>query len=132
MRRWFRRARGAALCAAAIAAAQPAAAQETRVFTLKALMELCRANDATRQQACAGYVTGVRHTLGIFKNTLKDRLALCIPNTVNNKDFKDGFMAWAEKNPGEFERSAVSGVIKSAFARYRCGAAPGGEKPFEF
>ena len=132
MRTWIRAA-GVALCAAAGAAAvQPAAAQDTRVFTLKTLLELCKSGDAGRQQACSGYVTGVRHTLGIFKNSMKDRLALCVPNTVSNKDFRDGFVAWAENNQAEFERSAVSGVIKSAFARYRCGATPPGEKPFEF
>ena len=128
MRSWHHRAAAAAL--SAIVLTQPAAAQQNRVFTLKDLYELCKSIDAQRQSACSGYVTGVRHTLDTFKNTLKDRIAYCIPATVNNKDFKDGFVAWAEKNRGEFERAAVRAVVKSAFERYPCSGSPA--KPFEF
>jgi hypothetical protein len=125
---WRIGAAGAAL-AAALAGA-PVAAQDGRVFTLKQLYEICRAGDASRQSACSGFVTGVRHTLDVFKNSLKDRLTVCIPATVDNRAFRDNFLAWAEKNPGEFGRSAVRGVIKSAFERYPCTRGPG--KPFEF
>jgi hypothetical protein len=128
MRTWLHRAPGALLVALLLAG--PAAAQQNRVFTLKELYELCKSSEVPRQNACNGFVTGVRHTLDTFKNTLKDRITYCIPATVNNKDFKDGFIAWAEKNRGEFERSAVRGVIKSAFERYPCSGSP--QKPFEF
>jgi hypothetical protein len=112
-----------------LALAQPAAAQD-KVFTLKELVELCKSSEAQRQSACSGFVTGVRHTLDVFKNSLKDRVGYCIPRTVNNREFRDGFVAWAERNPNELQYAAVRGVIKSALERYSCGkTAP---KPFEF
>lgn len=118
---------GAVLLATALAS--PAAAQD-KVFTVRELVGLCKSSDATRQSACSGFVTGVRHTLDVFKNSLKGRVAYCIPRTVNNRDFRDSFVAWAERNPGEAEHAAVRGVIKSALERYACGnTAP---KPFEF
>jgi hypothetical protein len=49
---------------------------------------------------------------------------------VNNRAFRDGVVAWAERNPGEHRFAAVRGVIKSALEQYACGGtAP---KPFEF
>jgi hypothetical protein len=114
---------------AGLALASPAAAQG-KVFTLQELHALCTSSDAQRRSACEGFVAGVRQTLDVFKGSLKDRVRYCIPASVNNRDFKDGFVAWAERNRGEFERAAVRGVIKSAFDRYPCGnTAP---KPFEF
>lgn len=113
----------------ALTLALPATAQD-RVFTLKELVELCKSSEARRQSACSGFVTGVRHTLDVFKNSLKDRVAYCIPRTINNREFRDSFLAWAERNPGEHQYAAVRGVIKSALERYSCGkTAP---KPFEF
>src|SRR5262249_18626750 len=85
----------------AIALAGPAAAQD-RLFTVKELVGLCKSGEAQRQSACNGFITGVRHTLDVFKNSLKDRVAYCIPRTINNRDFRDGFLAWAERNPNEF------------------------------
>ena len=121
------RAAGGAL--AALALAQPAPAQD-RVFRLNELVALCKSSDAQRKSACSGFVTGVRHTLDVFKNSLKNRVAYCIPRSVNNREFRDKFLAWAERNPGEHEHAAVRGVIKSALAQYSCGqTAP---KPFEF
>ena len=114
---------------AALALAQPALAQD-KVFTLKELYGLCKSSEAQNLSACSGFVTGVRHTLQIFKNSFKDRIGYCIPTTVDNREFRDGFVAWAEKNPREHEFAAVRGVIKSALERYPCGkTAP---KPFEF
>ena len=118
---------GAALVGMSVA--EPAAAQN-RIFTLQELYTLCKATDPQRLSACNGFIAGVRHTLDTFKVSLKDRIGYCIPASVNNRDFKDGFVAWAERNRGEFERAAVRGVIKSAFDRYPCGNAPA--KPFEF
>lgn len=115
--------------ALALALAQPAPGQE-KVFTLGELVVLCKSGDAQRQSACSGFITGVRHTLDIFKNSLKDRIGYCIPRTVNNREFRNGVVAWAERNPGEIRFAAVRGVIKSALEQYSCGkTAP---KPFEF
>jgi hypothetical protein len=127
MNTFFLRTAGSVLLA--IGTASSASAQD-RVFTGKELVSLCKSGDAQRQSACSGFITGVRHTLDVFKNSLKDRVSYCIPRTVNNRDFRDGFVAWAERNPAELEHAAVRGVIKSALARYNCaGTAP---KPFEF
>lgn len=119
---------GAAL---ALAAVQPSFGQDQQgVFTLGQLVALCKSADAQRRSACSGFVTGVRHTLDIFKNSLKNRVAYCIPRNVNNRVFRESVMAWAERNPGELRFSAVRGVIKSALEQYACaGTAP---KPFEF
>jgi hypothetical protein len=123
----FLRAAGGML--AALALAQPAPAQE-KVFTLKELVDLCKSSEAERQSACNGFITGVRHTLVVFKNSLKDRVNYCIPPAVNNREFRNGVMDWAGRNPNEHRYAAVRGVIKSAFERYPCGkSAP---KPFEF
>ena len=121
----------AALAAAlaGLALAPPAVAQG-KIFTLQELHALCTSTDAQRRSACEGFVAGVRQTLDVFKGSLKERVRYCIPASVSNRDFKDGFVAWAERNRGEFERAAVRAVIKSAFERYPCGNAPA--KPFEF
>jgi len=114
---------------AGLAAAEPAAAQN-KIFTLQELYTLCKSTDPQQLSACNGFVAGVRQTLDTFKASLKNRIAYCIPASVNNRDFKDGFVAWAERNRGEFERAAVRGVIRSVFDRYPCAnTAP---KPFEF
>ncbi len=114
-----------------LAAAQPLWAQEQqRVFTLGELVALCKSSEPQRQSACSGFVTGVRHTLDVFKNSLKDRVSYCIPRTLNNRAFRDSVVAWAERNPGEMRFAAVRGVIKSALEQHACsGTAP---KPFEF
>ncbi len=123
--------RWAGWAALALAAARPISAQEQqRIFTLGELVALCKSGDAQRQSACSGFVTGVRHTLDVFKNSLKDRVAYCIPRTVNNRTFRDAVVAWADRNPAEHRFAAVRGVIKSALEQYSCGGtAP---KPFEF
>ena len=129
MRTSFLRWAGAALLG--LAAAHPSAAQDQqRVFTLGELVALCKSGDAQRQSACSGFVTGVRHTLDVFKNSLKDRVTYCIPRTVNNRTFRNAVVAWADRNPAEHRFAAVRGVIKSALEQYACsGTAP---KPFEF
>ena len=104
----------------ALLLAEPAAAQQNRVFALKDLYELCKSTDAQRQNTCNGFVAGVRHTLDLFKNSFKERISYCIPAQVTNAEFKDGFLAWAEKNRGDFERSAARGVARSALERYPC------------
>lgn len=123
--------RWAGSAALAIAVIHPTVAQEQqRLFTLGELVALCKSADSQRQSACSGFVTGVRHTLDVFKNSLKDRVTYCIPRTVNNRAFRDSVVAWADRNPGEHRYAAVRGVIKSALEQYACsGTAP---KPFEF
>jgi len=118
VRTWLHRTSGAALLALLLA--QPAAAQQNRVFTLKDLYELCKSTDAQRQSTCTGFVAGARHTLDLFKNSFKDRISYCIPAQVTNGQFKEAFLAWAEKNRGDFERSAARGVARSAIDRYPC------------
>lgn len=119
----------AGLALATVAFGWPAAAQN-KVFTLQDLHGLCTSQDAQKQGACVGFVTGVRHTLDTFKASLKDRLRFCIPASVNNREFKDGFVAWAERNRDKFATAAVRAVISSAYERYPCaGSAP---KTFEF
>lgn len=127
MRVWLQRTGFAAF--AVMAQGLPAEAQ-TKVFTLKELYTLCKSTDAQHQSACSGFITGVRHTLDVFKASLKERVSYCIPAAVNNRDFKDMVVAWAERNQGEIERAAVRGVIKSALEKYPCAGSPA--KPFEF
>jgi hypothetical protein len=117
------------LALAALVLGSPASAQN-KAFTLQELYGLCTSQDAQKQGACVGFVTGVRHTLDTFKASLKDRVRYCIPATVNNRDFKDGFVAWAARNRDKFETPAVRAVISSAYERYPCtGNTP---KTFEF
>ena len=129
MRAYLLRVAGGAVLA--LAAAQPSLGQDQqRVFTLGQLVALCKSGEAQRRSACSGFVTGVRHTLDVFKNSLKNRVAYCIPRNLNNRAFREGVLAWAERNPAEHRFSAVRGVIKSALEQYACaGTAP---KPFEF
>lgn len=129
MRVWLQRTGLAAF--AVMAQGLPAEAQ-TKVFTLKELYTLCKSTDAQHQSACSGFITGVRHTLDIFKGSLKNRVSFnyCIPPAVSNRDFKDVVVAWTERNQGEVERAAVRGVIKSALEKYPCAGTPA--KPFEF
>jgi hypothetical protein len=121
---------GLAGLALAVLVFGPPAAAQNKVFTLQELYSLCTSQDAQKQGACTGFITGVRHTLDTFKASLKDRLRYCIPATVNNREFKDGFVAWAERNREKFGNAAVRAVIASAHERYPCsGSTP---KTFEF
>jgi hypothetical protein len=126
MHNWLRYAPGGLF--AGLLLVQPVAAQQSRVFTLKDLYEICKSSDAQRQGTCTGFVGGVRHTLDLFKNSFKDRIHICIPAQVTNAEFKEGFLTWAERNRGDFARSAARGVARSAIDRYPC-AKPG--KQFE-
>ena len=57
--------------------ATPAAAQSR--LTVEALREMCASPDPQRKSTCNAQVAGVRHTLDVFKNSLKQRLNYCIP-----------------------------------------------------
>lgn len=106
----------------ALVALASSAQAQNRVFTLHDLYGLCTSGDAQKQGACTGFVTGVRHTLDTFKASLKDRVRYCIPPHVNNRAFKDGFVAWAERNRSKFRMAAVRAVISSVYERFPCGA----------
>lgn len=112
-----------ALMAAALPA--PPAGAQTR-FTVQQLREMCVSADVPRQNACGAYIAGVRQTLDVFKVSLKDRVAYCIPASVTNRQVKDSFVAWAERNAAAATRSAISGVIRSVQEAYGC-RKPGGE-----
>lgn len=121
---------GPACFAFAVLVAGSSASAQNKVFTLQELYGLCTSPDPQKQGACVGFVTGVRHTLDTFKASLKDRVRYCIPATVNNREFKDGFVAWAERHRDKFAVAAVRAVIASAHDRYPCpGSAP---RTFEF
>jgi hypothetical protein len=105
-------------CAAVLALTEQADAQNR--FTVQQLYDLCVSADVQRQRLCDGYVAGVRHTLEILSNTLKQRFGYCIPPQVSNREIKAKFLDWTKANRNELDRAAVRGVVHSIFRAYPC------------
>jgi len=107
-----------------ISSVQPATAQSR--FTAQQLRDLCNSAEVSRQNACNAYISGVRQTMDVFKNSLKDRLRYCIPPATTNREVKEKFLEWVGRNTAETQ-SAVSGVMRSIQEAYSC-RKPGGER----
>ena len=109
----------ASVCLIATAGFAGAAAAQARL-TVQQLREMCAATEPQRQSTCNAYVAGVRHTLDVFKNSLKQRLNYCIPPTVTNIEIRDAFVRWAEANPTAAAQAAVGGIIRTVHSVYPC------------
>jgi len=115
-----------AFLAVAAGFAPPAAAQSR--LTVEALREMCASPDPQRKSTCNAYVAGVRHTLDVFKNSLKQRLNYCIPPRVSTLEVRDAFLRWAGANPAAQGQAAVAGIIRTVHEAYPCRKG----EPFEF
>ena len=96
----------------------PAVAQAP--FTVQRLQEICASPEVPRQNVCSAYLAGVRQTMDVFKNSLKQRVGYCIPQKATTGDIRTSFLAWASKNPASTNRAAIAGVMRSIQEAYSC------------
>ena len=94
-------------------------ASSTKYFyTGTKLYNLCRANNATDEALCEGYILGVQDA--IYSGHLSDHFSICLPEGVEPDQIRLMLVRFIENNPDIVNFAAEGLVAKTLENSYSC------------